>query len=260
MSLQRNSLLTTKEELRWNVETSWNSPLLLPLWPRWPSACRRRRYRRILSSRAEKCRPPASPTLPSRPVMRSIVSSRWKRVGDITGTTTAIGAGTGVGTTATGAGATGIGVGVTTIGTIATTGEPRRKRLGAQKNPAQAGFFRSWSARSEWPAAAVAPAEARSANAATRHHYDGPFNARLNQDDLSIRTATAIIAAMKTGAASAGCLGGAETADSGRSQSCQKKILHVFSHQVTAAEWPRRPRCCMCMIDALNITNLSEAI
>jgi hypothetical protein len=63
-----------------------------------------------------------------------------------------------------------------------------------------------------------------------RHHHDGPFDARLNQDNLSIGTATTIVVAMKPGAASAGRFGGAETSDCGRSQSCQKKILHVFSH------------------------------
>ena len=101
----------------------------------------------------------------------------------------------------------------------------------SNKNPAGAGFLPCFvMPLLNRTAAAITPGEAVRAAAAARHHHDGPLDhTRSNHHDVAIGTATAIGTPMEAWAASAGGIRGAKARNRACNQSCNEKILHIFS-------------------------------
>ena len=176
------------------------------------------------------------------------------------GTTMAGTTGTGAGVAVTGAGAAAIGVGAAGIGVGATT------KLGAgrkrpKQNPARAGFCHHLivTSMSERTTASITPAEAAGSNVAARTHdafleqprvdtarthdafLEQPrVNAArthdtsleqppVNTDHAAMWMASAVGAAIPTGAAAAGGIRCAKACNRACKQNCREKVLHVFS-------------------------------
>ena len=161
------------------------------------------------------------------------------------GTTMAGTTGTGAGVAVTGAGAAAIGVGAAGIGVAATT------KLGAgrkrpKQNPARAGFCHHLivTSISERTTASISPAEAAGSNVAARTHdafLEQPrVNAArthdtsleqppVNTDHAAMWMASAVGAAIPTGAAAAGGIRCAKACNRACKQNCREKVLHVFS-------------------------------
>ena len=159
-------------------------------------------------------------------------------MGTATGTTMAGAAGTtmagttatGAGVAVTGAGAAAIGVGAAGIGVAATT------KLGAgrkrpKQNPARAGFCHHLivTSISERTTASITPAEAAGSNVAARTHDAFLEQPPVNTDHAAMWMASAVGAAIPTGAAAAGGIRCAKACNRACKQNCREKVLHVFS-------------------------------
>jgi hypothetical protein len=82
-------------------------------------------------------------------------------------------------------------------------------------------------------AASITPGKAVRAAAAARHHHDRPLDhTGSNHDDAAIGTALSIGIWMEAWAASAGGIRGAKARGRTCNQSCNEKILHIFSIDV----------------------------